>query len=103
MHPNRGAATTTPQRRSRFRGERTGRRTGWWSAAVGVVVRPWLWWTALRQLARMSRPGWWKRPPFLPLPDPAYARFRLETAYGPDGKLRSEDLVSYLEWCRHAH
>jgi hypothetical protein len=72
------------------------------SAAIAVVVRPWLWFTALRQLARIARPGWWRHAPFVPLPDPEYVRFRLETAYGPNGRLRGPDVVSYLEWCRHA-
>lgn len=26
--------------------------------------------------------GWWKRPPFLPLPPYLYIKFRLDTAYG---------------------
>ena len=84
-----------------FSGKTLDRRI-WLSAIAGVVVRPWLWWTAVRQLLRMATPGWWRRAPFLPPPDPAYARFRLETAYGPDGRLDRDDLVSYLEWCRHA-
>ncbi len=38
--------------------------------------------------------------PFLPVPDRAYVRFRMETAYGARGTPRVEDLVTYLEWCR---
>jgi len=48
----------------------------------------------------MSRPGWWHRPPFLPVPDEAYVRFRLQTAYGQRGEPHPEDVVSYLRWCR---
>ncbi|HEV7862955.1 MAG TPA: hypothetical protein VGR20_09650 [Acidimicrobiia bacterium] len=48
----------------------------------------------------MARPGWWRRPPFLPLPDPDYVRFRLQTAYGPHGTPAADDLVAYLNWCR---
>lgn len=69
--------------------------------AVALVGRPELWGTALRQAWRLARPGWWRRSPRLPLPDPAYLRFRLVTAYGGQGgEPRPEDLVAYLHWCR---
>lgn len=70
-------------------------------AVVAVAVRPQLWATALVQLFRLARPGWWHRWPLLPLPDPAYLRFRLVTAYG-DGDRQPEvaDLLTYLHWCR---
>jgi hypothetical protein len=93
--PDTGAAGET------FSGKTPERRI-WLPVIAAVVVRPWLWWTAVRQLLRTATPGWWRRAPFLPRPDPEYARFRLETAYGRDGRLEREDLVSYLEWCRHA-
>jgi hypothetical protein len=50
----------------------------------------------------LARPGWWRRPPFLPVPDPDYLRFRLETAYGGtgEGPFEPADLVAYLRWCR---
>lgn len=69
---------------------------------LAVVRRPQLWWTTVRQVRVLARPGWWRRPPFLPLPAPNYLRFRLQTAYGGDGTepVRDEDLVSYLQWCR---
>ena len=74
---------------------------GWWGrAAVGVGRRPGLWPTAVSQTFRLARPGWWKRPPFLPLPDPDYVRFRMQTAYGSAGSPAPEDLVAYLNWCR---
>ncbi len=76
------------------------RRGSWVWAALAVVRRPSLWPTALRQLARSSRPRWWRRPPFLPVPDRAYVRFRLETQYGTHGAPAPRDLVTYLEWCR---
>ena len=74
---------------------------GWWLRAVAAVLRrPGLWPTALAQLFRLARPGWWRRPPFLPLPDRDYVRFRLQTAYGPHGRPAAGDLVAYLNWCR---
>ncbi len=70
-------------------------------ATAAVLVRPGLWWTALVVLARLARPGWWRHPPFLPLPDPAWLRFRLQTMYGdPDHEPEPTDLVAYLRWCR---
>jgi hypothetical protein len=71
------------------------------SVAVAVVRRPWLWWTALRQAFRLAPNGWWRRAPFLPLPDERYLRFRLETQYGNAMQsTEPRDLVTYLAWCR---
>ena len=72
------------------------------SAAGAVIARPSLWPTALRQLRRLTPTGWWRRFPFLPIPDANYLRFRMITAYGGDGTSapRTHDLVTYLEWCR---
>ena len=43
--------------------------------------------------------GWWRRPPFLPLPPPEYLRWRMETAYGdPDAVPSDDDLERYLRW-----
>jgi hypothetical protein len=74
---------------------------GWYGrAAWAVARRPSLWGAAVRQLFRLARPGWWRRPPFLPLPDAAYLRFRLQTAYGdPDREPAPDDVVAYLRWC----
>jgi len=72
-------------------------------AVWAVLARPRLWGVAVRQALGLARPGWWRSPPFLPLPDAGYLRFRLETAYGPgatSAALDAADLVDYLEWCR---
>ena len=37
-----------------------------------VARRPALWRTSLRQARRLAPRGWWRRPPFLPLPAPGY-------------------------------
>jgi hypothetical protein len=74
-------------------------RRFWGRAALGVARRPALWPTALAQAGRLSRPRWWRRPPFLPIPDREYLRFRFETHYGT-GEPDPADLVRYLEWCR---
>lgn len=69
---------------------------------LAVAGRPSLWAVALRQALVLARPGWWRRRPFLPLPDPSYLRFRLQTAYGGagDGPPAARDVVAYLHWCR---
>lgn len=43
--------------------------------------------------------GWWRRPPFLPLPPTSYLRWRMETAYGAADAVPSDDeLERYLRW-----
>lgn len=70
--------------------------------SVGVVVRePRLWGTALVEFRRMIPDGWWRRRPFLPVPDPAMLAFRATTQYGdPTHALEPEDLVAWLSWCK---
>jgi len=79
---------------------RSGSLAFWWQAVLAVLRRPHLWSTAVRQALRLARPGWWRRPPFLPVPDADYLAFRLETQYGADGRPDARDVVTYLEWCR---
>ena len=76
--------------------------SGWVRPAVAAVaVRPRLWGVALAQAARLAPAGWWRRWPPVPLPDPAYLRFRLQTAYGdPAAPPSPDDVVAYLDWCR---
>lgn len=66
-----------------------------------VAARPSLWATAVRQIVVLAAPGWWRRRPFLPLPDREYMRFRMVTQYGdPDHPMEPADVVAYLHWCR---
>jgi hypothetical protein len=69
-------------------------------AAVALVRHPALWPTAVTQVLRLAAPGWWRRPPYLPLPGPAYLAFRQETAYGDDRDPEPHDVIAYLRWCR---
>lgn len=70
-------------------------------AAGAIASRPGLWPTAVRVLARTARRRWWRRPPFLPVPDPEYVGFRLLTNYGDRGAVpTADDIVHYLSWCR---
>ena len=77
-------------------------RTRWIGpAAAALVARPGLWATALRQVRVLAAPGWWRRRPWLPLPDPDYLRFRLVTQYGdPEHAPEPADVIAYLHWCR---
>jgi hypothetical protein len=73
-----------------------------WLAVVGAVLaRPRLWPVAIRQVRRLARRNWWRRPPFLPLPGSAYMRFRLETQYGGQSRRPvPSDVIHYLTWCQ---
>ncbi|HZU80772.1 MAG TPA: hypothetical protein VE991_12720 [Acidimicrobiales bacterium] len=70
-----------------------------------VVTRPGLWVVAVVEALRLARPGWWRRWPPVPLPDPELWRFRMETAYGGDGDAvpTPEDVRTFLHWCREMH
>lgn len=71
---------------------------------AAVLARPHLWGEGLRALFRLARRRWWRRWPPVPVPDPAYVRWRTETAYGASDAVpadrRAADAVSYLEYCR---
>lgn len=72
----------------------------WLGVAAALVQRPSLWATALVQARRLVPAGWWRRRPFLPVPDAAYLRFRMETQYGSGQAARPDDVITYLHWCR---
>jgi len=75
--------------------------TAWARAALALALHPALWGTAVRQVFVLAVDGWWRRAPFLPLPDKAYLAFRMQTAYGdPDRPPEAADLLTYLHWCR---
>ena len=66
-----------------------------------IARRPRLWPTAARQARKLAPTGWWRRPPFLPVPAKDYVAFRIVTQYGEIGRSPSpEDVVDYLAWCR---
>ena len=49
----------------------------------------------------MRMRGWWRTPPFLPLPPPEYLRWRMLTAYGDEGAVPpAEDVVRLARWRR---
>jgi hypothetical protein len=50
-------------------------------------------------LWRIRATDWWRRAPFLPLPDRAYWRFRLATATGsPTGSPDVREMVEFAKW-----
>ena len=68
---------------------------------VALATRPRLWPTAFVQIWRFAPDHWWRRPPFLPLPDADLMRFRASTQYGdPDRVPEAEDVITWLTWCR---
>jgi hypothetical protein len=62
----------------------------------------------MRSMLAMAPPGWWRRRPYLPVPDDRYWRFRLETSNGGDGTIppSPSEVVDVLAWTtdmrRHA-
>lgn len=73
----------------------------WARVALAVVRRPSLWATALRQVRRLAAPGWWRRPPLLPLPSRGYRDMRAVTQYGEARPIpEPHDVVHYIMWCR---
>jgi hypothetical protein len=67
---------------------------------VAVAAEPRLWPVALSVGRGLVPRRWWARWPPLPLPDPAWLAFRMETAYGDRTAVPSaEDVVAYLRWC----
>lgn len=69
---------------------------------LAILRHPSLWPAALVQARRLAPRRWWARWPFLPVPDRAYLRFRMETQYGGAGDHRAEpaDVLEWLAWTR---
>jgi hypothetical protein len=74
---------------------------GWGAVARAVLARPRLWPTAAAQARRHVPRRWWRRAPFLPVPDRAWLRHRLVVAEGDPATVPPpEEVLAYLEWCR---
>lgn len=64
-----------------------------------IARRVRLWPAALRQARALVPRGWWRRRPFLPVPDRDWMAFRMTTAYGDGGApIDADDLVTWLAW-----
>jgi len=73
---------------------------GAYRSMLGLALRRPSIWRSLLGLAWASRrEGWWKRPPFLPLPPADYLAWRSETAWGdPEGTGSDAQMAGYLHW-----
>lgn len=79
--------------------------TGWFGLAARLTGRALLNPLVALDLLTLAwafrRRGWWRRAPFLPLPDPAYLEWRLHTAYGAEPQLPPmEDVLRFARWRR---
>jgi len=55
----------------------------------------------IRALWAFRRRNWWRLPPFLPLPDRTYLRWRMYTAYGSEDAVPPvEDVIGFARWRR---
>lgn len=82
---------------------RTGQ--GWLGLSVQLTLRalvnPRLALDLLRLAWAFRARGWYRRPPFLPLPPADYLRWRMYTAYGDERTLPSVvDIVRFATWRR---
>ena len=80
-------------------------RPGWLGLTVQVTLRalvnPRLALDLLRLVWAFRARGWYRRPPFLPLPPAGYIRWRMYTAYGDEQALPPvEDIVRFATWRR---
>lgn len=67
--------------------------------ALRAVRRPRLGIDLLRVAWRFRSRDWYKRFPFIPLPDPTYLRWRMYTAYGDYNAVpSSRDVERYARW-----
>lgn len=84
--------------------QRTTTRT-WRALALALVGRAIINPRVARDLVAlawsMRRRGWYREPPFLPLPPPEYVRWRMHTAYGDERAVPPpEDVVRVARWRR---
>jgi hypothetical protein len=80
-------------------------RASWLALGVALagraILRPRLALDLIRTAWAFRRRGWWKRLPFLPLPDREYLRWRMHTAYADESAVPPpEDVVRFARWRR---
>ena len=79
--------------------------TTWTSLTVVLVGRglvdPRLGLDLLRTAWAFRRRRWWARPPFLPVPDREYLRWRMLTAYADEAAVPPpDDVIRFARWRR---
>jgi hypothetical protein len=83
-----------------------GRYRGSWGRlamrlAIRAVGRPALARDLIATAWAFRRREWFSRPPFLPLPDVDYLRWRMYTAYGDESAVPpAEDIIRFARWRR---
>lgn len=66
-----------------------------------AIVSPRLAVDLVRTAWAFRRRGWWRTPPFLPVPDRTYLRWRMYTAYADEDAIPpAEDVVRFARWRR---
>ena len=69
--------------------------------AARAAVSPRLAIDLLRTTWAFRRRAWWRKPPFLPLPDREYLRWRMYTAYGDEAAIPPlHDVIGFARWRR---
>ena len=79
--------------------------TSWMSLTAALagraLVDPRLGVDLVRTAWAFRRRRWWARPPFLPLPDRDYLRWRMLTAYADEGAVPPpDDVIRFARWRR---
>ena len=75
-----------------------------WPSVAGALAwrgirRPSIGLALIRVAWRFRARGWYRRFPFLPIPDRTYVRWRMYTAYGDEGAIPSaDDVERYAAW-----
>jgi hypothetical protein len=80
-------------------------RLSWTSLTLRLMARatvnPRLAMDLLRTAWAFRSREWWRKPPFLPLPDRAYLRWRMYTAYGDEAAVPSvAEVIGFARWRR---
>ncbi len=69
--------------------------------AARSVLNPGLAADLLSAAWAFRRRHWWRRPPFLPLPDRTYLRWRMYTAYADESAVPPiDDVIRFARWRR---
>lgn len=69
--------------------------------AARAVVRPRLALDLLATAWAFRRRSWWRRAPFLPVPDRTYLRWRMYTAYADEAAVPPvDDVIRFARWRR---
>ncbi len=66
-----------------------------------ALVNPILAWDLATMAWAFRARGWYRKPPFLPMPPNEYTRWRMYTAYGDENAVPPlEDVLRFAKWRR---